>query len=254
MTNPAGRLAHPGRVDHLGCHPGDLTDLHGDRGPIGEPAGRLLVRPDRREHVHLPGHLHDLVHRCPGRRRREHRHHRPAGRHRPRLVQQWGTSSLDVGATQVGYCEATDTSTSTPTVTCYVQRGHGRCLDHRDGHTRRRDQPRCRLRHSVGFDHLGPDAGDFGELRPRGPGGGHLLVHRPRIHHDQLPDGGLGLHRPAVQHRRRRDLPDHAGIPPHHSGVGHQPLPGPRGHLAHRQLADDQRKRPDLGGSRRAGR
>ncbi len=33
------------------------------------------------------------------------------------------TSSLDVGATQKGYCEATDTSTSTPTVTCYVYGG-----------------------------------------------------------------------------------------------------------------------------------
>ncbi len=33
------------------------------------------------------------------------------------------TSSLDVGATQVGYCEATDTSSATPTVTCYVDGG-----------------------------------------------------------------------------------------------------------------------------------
>ena len=33
------------------------------------------------------------------------------------------TSSLDVGATQDGYCAATDTSTSTPTVTCYVYGG-----------------------------------------------------------------------------------------------------------------------------------
>ena len=28
------------------------------------------------------------------------------------------SSPLDVGSTQVGYCEATDTSNSTPTVTC----------------------------------------------------------------------------------------------------------------------------------------
>jgi hypothetical protein len=33
------------------------------------------------------------------------------------------SSPLDVGATQVGYCEATDTSNSTPTVTCYVYSG-----------------------------------------------------------------------------------------------------------------------------------
>ncbi len=32
-------------------------------------------------------------------------------------------SSLDVGATQVGYCEATDTSSATPTVTCYLYGG-----------------------------------------------------------------------------------------------------------------------------------
>ena len=32
-------------------------------------------------------------------------------------------SSLDVGATQDGYCGATDTSASTPTVTCYVYSG-----------------------------------------------------------------------------------------------------------------------------------
>ena len=45
------------------------------------------------------------------------------------------TSSLDVGATQVGYCEATDTSASTPTVTCYV-----------DGGTRSAPRPRSRPR------------------------------------------------------------------------------------------------------------
>ncbi len=34
-----------------------------------------------------------------------------------------GSSSLQVGATQVGYCDATDTTASTPTVTCYVYGG-----------------------------------------------------------------------------------------------------------------------------------
>ena len=34
-----------------------------------------------------------------------------------------GTSPLDVGAIQIGYCEATDDSASTPTVTCYVYGG-----------------------------------------------------------------------------------------------------------------------------------
>ena len=33
------------------------------------------------------------------------------------------TSTLDAGGTQIGYCEATDTSASTPTVTCYVSSG-----------------------------------------------------------------------------------------------------------------------------------
>ena len=33
------------------------------------------------------------------------------------------TSSLDVGATQVGYCEVTDSSSSTPTATCYLDNG-----------------------------------------------------------------------------------------------------------------------------------
>ena len=35
----------------------------------------------------------------------------------------YGYSTLDVGGTQIGYCEATDTSASTPTVTCYVYGG-----------------------------------------------------------------------------------------------------------------------------------
>ena len=34
------------------------------------------------------------------------------------------TSTLDVGSSQVGDCEATDTSTSTPTVTCTVYGGY----------------------------------------------------------------------------------------------------------------------------------
>src|ERR1700722_10584619 len=33
------------------------------------------------------------------------------------------SSPLDVGATQVGYCEPTDTSAATPTVTCYLNGG-----------------------------------------------------------------------------------------------------------------------------------
>ena len=33
-------LAHPGRVDHLGRHPGDLTPLHGDRRPVGQRGER----------------------------------------------------------------------------------------------------------------------------------------------------------------------------------------------------------------------
>ena len=35
----------------------------------------------------------------------------------------YGYSSLDVGGSQIGYCEATDTSVATPTVTCYVDNG-----------------------------------------------------------------------------------------------------------------------------------
>ena len=103
VTNPAGRLTHPGRVDHLGRHPGDLTDLHGDRGPIGERSERRHHAPDLggRRADHLRRLVHHLVHRRPGRQLREHRHHRPAGQHRSRLLQQLGTtSSLDVGATQ----------------------------------------------------------------------------------------------------------------------------------------------------------
>ena len=34
-----------------------------------------------------------------------------------------GNSSLNVGSTQVGYCRATDISTATPTVTCYLYSG-----------------------------------------------------------------------------------------------------------------------------------
>ena len=33
------------------------------------------------------------------------------------------TSPLDVGSTPVGYCDPTDTSAGTPTVTCYVSSG-----------------------------------------------------------------------------------------------------------------------------------
>ena len=90
VTNPAGRLTHPGRVDHLGLHPGDLTGLHGDRGPIGERGERHHHAPDLggRRADHLRGLLHHLVDRRTGRQRREHRHHRPAGQHRPRLLQQ----------------------------------------------------------------------------------------------------------------------------------------------------------------------
>ena len=56
------------------------------------------------------------------------------------------TSSLDVGAAQVGYCEPTDDSSSTPTVTCYVNSGDTiAALHHGHGHPQRRDQPAGRL-------------------------------------------------------------------------------------------------------------
>ena len=254
VTNPPIGLAHPGRIDQLGRYPGDLTRLHGDRRPIGESAGCLLVQPVRTEHVHLPGHLQDLVHRGIGRHHGKHCHHRPAGQHRPQLLQQRkhqfarcrGHPGRLLRRHRHQQCDS-------DRHLLRLRRGHGRCLDGGDGHARRRDQPRCRLRHIVGHDDLGPDTVNFGELRPRGPGGGHLLVHRSWFHHDQLPGSGIGIHRPSNQHRRGRDLPDHAGIPHHHSCVSHQSFPGSRRYLAHRQFADDQRKWPHLGGSRKRG-
>ena len=91
----------------------------------------------------------------------------------------WGYSPLEVGATQVGYCNATDTSASTPHGDLLrLQRVHGRRLDHGDGHPHRRDQSAGRLTHAGRVDHLGCHPGDLTLLRgdgnPIGERGGSL--------------------------------------------------------------------------------
>ena len=96
-----------------------------------------------------------------------------------------GTSTLDVGGTQVGYCDATDTSASTPTVTCYSTSGDTvECLDPGHGHPQRGDQSAGRPTHPGCVDHLGRHPGDLARLHgDRGPGSqpaGRLLVQSGR--------------------------------------------------------------------------
>ena len=77
----------------------------------------------RRRGDDLRGQLRHFIVRRIGASCRKHRHHRPY-RPTPASAPSRTGAPLDVGATQVGYCEPTDTSTTTPTVTCYLYSGN----------------------------------------------------------------------------------------------------------------------------------
>ena len=122
----AGRLTHPGRVDQLGLTPVTSPAYTVTAAQPVSGVGVTITPPDLggRRADHLRGHLHHLVDRRPGRQRREHRHHRPAGQHRPRLLQQ-REHQLTRRRGHPGRLLRSHRhqQPATPTVTCYVDSG-----------------------------------------------------------------------------------------------------------------------------------